>query len=130
MVNKKATKKHPATKRATQKAVPKRAAKQAAPKHASTQSKPVAPSTAYYRLNTFLHTLRVIAGHEDQLCTLLHAMRQEGTASDAMKDELRDLLDEIPSSDYIEELVALRNELTPSRSAKPAKSAKRKLTSR
>ncbi len=69
---------------------------------------PQLPAPLYYRLNTFLHTLRVVAGYEDQLCTLLHALRHEGAPNPALLQELRSLLDEIPSADFAAELDASR----------------------
>ena len=75
-------------------------------------------SAVFYRLNAFLHTLRVIAGYEDQLCTLLHASRP-GTAPDAETHrELLSLLEEMPATHYQQELEALREALLPSPAVK------------
>ena len=74
--------------------------------------------TVFYRLNAFLHTLRVIAGYEDQLCSLLHASRP-GAAPDATTHrELLGLLEEMPAVHYSQELEALREALLPRPMAK------------
>ena len=85
-----------------------------APPEAASRMRAASPTpTVFYRLNAFLHTLRVIAGYEDQLCTLLHASRP-GTAPDATTHrELLSLLEEMPAVHYSQELEALREALLP-----------------
>ena len=96
----------------------------AARKRLATSASAKAPRPVFYRLNTLLHTLRVISSYEDQLCTLLHALKQEGNTPPALAVELRDLLEEMPTTEYHEEIEALRDEL-----AAPV-TTKRRATSR
>lgn len=75
---------------------------------AGQQHEPERPSAVYYRLHTFLETIRVIKGYEDQLCTLLHAIKTRGGMGAEVETELRELLDEMPSAAYGQELQGVR----------------------
>jgi hypothetical protein len=75
-------------------------------KPASTQ--PVALAD---RLDTLLHTVRCIAQHEDELCTLLHAARKSNRLAKSLASELRAILANLPAEEYAWELRALEEEL-------------------
>jgi hypothetical protein len=63
------------------------------------------------RLDTLLHTVRCIAQHEDELCTLLHAARKSQRTTATLVRDLRSILDELPAEEYAWELRALEEEL-------------------
>ena len=65
----------------------------------------------FYRLHALLGTIRSIERHEDQLCTLLHEVESTGKVEPAVSRELTELLDGMPSSEYLEEMNAVRSEL-------------------
>ena len=65
----------------------------------------------FYRLHALLGTIRAIERHEDQLCTLMHEVESSGKVKQAVSRELLDLLDGMPSSEYQQELDAVRSEL-------------------
>ena len=65
----------------------------------------------FYRVNSLLHTVRHIARYEDQVCTLLHEIQTSGQLNPATHEELTVLLEEIPSSEYLEDLHALEQAL-------------------
>ena len=65
----------------------------------------------YYRVHSLLHTVRLIGQHEDQLCSLLHEVETAGKGTPVINQELRTLLDEIPSIEYQQELNALHESL-------------------
>lgn len=64
------------------------------------ESSPQTAPAMYYRLHTFLETIRVIKGYEDPLCTLLHAIQTNGGTSPETENELLDLLEEMPGAVY------------------------------
>jgi len=65
----------------------------------------------YHRVNGLLHTMRCIAQYEDELCTFLHAARDR-KAGDVDHDvELRELLEKMPSHEYVDDLDALKEAL-------------------
>lgn len=89
------------------------------PASAASSDRPPSPAL-FYRLNTLLHTVRVIASHEDGLCTLLHEIKTHGTATPALLADLLAQLDEMPSADYADELAAVRDLLsTPAGAPRP-----------
>lgn len=119
VANKQAAKKQVARKPNLKKqALNTRVAKEAAGSSAGTRS------PLYYRLNTLLHTLRVVAGYEDQLCTLLHALRGEVEPSAALRKELRAALDELPATDLKAELDAFRHAMAAPRAQKKRPTAR------
>jgi len=67
-----------------------------------------------HRLQTLLHTVRCIAQHEDELCTLFHAAQFEGAVGDDLAAELHALLDRMPAQEYVHDLEAVR-EAVPAR---------------
>ena len=73
---------------------------------ASAQHPPV-----FYRLHALLGTIRAIEGYEDQLCTLMHEVERTGTVNAQVSVELSGLLEEMPSSEYRDELAAVKKEL-------------------
>jgi hypothetical protein len=72
-----------------------------------TQRAHVRPASAYHRLDALLHTIRCIAQYEDTLCELAHEAKRIGELSPEMTEELREILEKIPSHDYMLDLVAL-----------------------
>lgn len=81
------------------------ATKQAAKKTGLAVAK---PPQVFYRINSLLYTLRAIAQREDQLCVLMHHLRTSGKLNAAMSGELHEILDEIPTQEYLHDLDALR----------------------
>jgi len=51
---------------------------------------------AYYPLHSLLLTIRALACHEDQLCTLLTDIQRSGKVSARVRRELTELLGELP----------------------------------
>jgi len=69
------------------------------------------PPQVFYRINSLLYTLRAIAQREDQLCMLMHHLRTSGRLNASLAAELHEILDEIPSDEYLHDLDALRSSL-------------------
>lgn len=65
----------------------------------------------FYRINSLLRIMRVIEQHEEQLCTIMNDIKISGAVSAAVANELHNILDEIPSSEYQEDLNAVREAL-------------------
>lgn len=68
--------------------------------------------------------MRCIAQYEDALCELSHEMRQAGDFSPEISDEVRGILEKIPSHDYVMDLDALRAALAEPESLKRSNSKK------
>ena len=66
-----------------------------------------------YRINTLLHTMRAIARHEDQLCTLMTEIRTFGLVNETLDQDLRDLLEQMPAHEYLDDVEAVRETLSP-----------------
>ena len=95
--------------------------------HRRTQPGAVPSPSAYHRLDALLHTMRCIAQHEDALCELSHELKQAGDLSPEIRDEFRDLLDKIPSQEFVLDLDAVRDALVeprPSASSRSKESAR------
>jgi hypothetical protein len=60
-------------------------------------------------LHSLLHSIRCIAQHEDALCELLHELHHTTIAQAKFIAELRDLLEDIPAHDYVDDLDAVRD---------------------
>ena len=84
-------------------------------------TRPTEEPPAYYRLHALLHTMHAIERYEDQLCALMHEIQTSGALTAVVSDELRDLLEQIPSEEYQHDLNAVRDVLEPPAS-KPATS--------
>lgn len=65
----------------------------------------------FYRINSLLRVMRVIEQHEEQLCTLMHDIKSSGAVSVGVAAELRTILEEMPSSEYREDLQAVKEAL-------------------
>jgi hypothetical protein len=78
----------------------------------------VRPASAYHRLDALLHTIRCIAQYEDTLCELAHEAKRIGELSPEMTEELREVLEKIPSHDYMLDLVALEAAIVERRPSK------------
>ena len=74
-----------------------------------------------YRINTLLHTMRAIARHEDQLCTVMTEIRTSGLVNETLDQDLRDLLEQMPAHEYLDDVEAVRETLSPALlTARPA----------
>ncbi|MFC6646619.1 hypothetical protein ACFQBQ_13695 [Granulicella cerasi] len=51
---------------------------------------------AYYHLHALLMTIRELAQHEDEICTLLEEMKTSGAISAEAKRDLRVVLEGLP----------------------------------
>jgi hypothetical protein len=76
--------------------------------HRQTRPASVKSPSAYHRLDALLHTMRCIAQYEDALCELSHEVKWTGDLSPEISDELREILETIPSHDYVLDLDAVR----------------------
>ena len=65
----------------------------------------------YSRLHSLLRVMRIIEQHEEQLCSMMHEIKSSGVVSEAMRAELSGLLDEMPLSEYQNDLEGLRQAL-------------------
>lgn len=95
--------------------------------HRRTPPSLVPSPSAYHLLDALVHTMRCIAQHEDALCELSHELKQAGDLSPEIRDELRNLLDKIPSQEFVLDLDAVRGALVvsqPSASSRSKASAK------
>jgi hypothetical protein len=61
-------------------------------------------------LHSLLSCMRCITQHEDALCELLHEA-QHGAASGRLRGELLTLVEDLPSSDYVDDLDRVRDML-------------------
>ena len=69
------------------------------------------PPEVFYRINSLLYTLRAIAQREDQLCVLMHHLRTSGKLNAGLSTELHEILEEIPTQEYLHDLHALQASL-------------------
>lgn len=102
--------------------VNKTAAKKKSVKKATAKRKPARKASAVkaipsvdlqHRLDALLHTMRCIAQHEDELCTLLHDARRTGRMNASLLRELRTLLQELPREEYLHDLYAVQQVVEP-----------------
>jgi hypothetical protein len=98
--------------------------------HRKTRPATIQQPSLYHRIDTLLHTMRCIAQYEDALCGLSHEVKRAGAFSPEISDEVREILDKIPSHDYVMDLDAVRAALSGSKPSKktldsnePAKAA-------
>ena len=63
------------------------------------------------RLGAFLHTMRSIQRHEQELCTLMHHFERDTTANPEAIEELRNIVNSMPGRDYLDDLSALQDSL-------------------
>jgi hypothetical protein len=95
--------------------------------HLQTRSTSVWRPSTYHYLDALLHTMRCIAQYEDVLCELSHEVKRTGDLSPGISNELHEILEKIPSHDYVLDLEAARAalvKLQPSTKSSPKKSAK------
>ena len=95
----------PAAPTATKRDLPATAGRKIAKK----AEQPVPKSAAEpltHQLDALLHTMRTIAQHEDELCTLVHDMRSRGRVSKVLLRELQTLLAALPAHEYTDDLLA------------------------
>jgi hypothetical protein len=62
----------------------------------------------YHRLDALLHTMRCITQFEDALCELSHELKGTSALSPEASGELRDILEKVPSHDYLVDLDSVR----------------------
>ena len=92
--------------------------------HRKTRPATIQQPSLYHRIDTLLHTMRCIAQYEDALCGLSHEVKRAGAFSPEISDEVREILEKIPSHDYVMDLDAVRAALSESRTSNSKKSAK------
>ena len=63
---------------------------------------------AYHQLHSLLDTIRTLAAHEDDICTLLAAIMSTGTLDGGMRRDLTKLLGSLPTECLKQELDALQ----------------------
>ena len=100
--------------------------KRTARANVKTLSAAVRQPSLYHRLRGLLHTVRCIAQCEDTLCELSHELKGARGLSVEAIEELRDILEEIPSHDYLtdlESVKAILAEPEPPKRSGPNKSA-------
>jgi len=95
----------------------------------TTKKKTPSPSarqeSPQHRVDALLHTMRCITQYEDALCELSHELKKSRVLSEETSEELRDLLEKIPSHDFLMDLESLKATLPVSvASPKLEKSAK------
>jgi hypothetical protein len=83
-------------------------------------------------LHSLLHSIRCIAHHEDRLCELLHELHHTKIAQVKFLVEIRDLLEDLPSYDFLDDLKAVRDILGQTQIApkQPRRTRERPRTSR
>jgi hypothetical protein len=101
--------------------------KRTAPADSKTAPAAIGQPLFYHHLDALLHTMRCIAQYEDALCELSHELK--GTTSLPVKAsrELRDILEKMPSHDYVvdlESVKAILAESAPSKRSSAKKAAK------
>jgi hypothetical protein len=67
--------------------------------------------TLAHDLEALLHTIRCIAQHEDELCTLLHEAKRTGRINATLRKDLQAILAKLPAQDYLEDLQTIEREL-------------------
>ena len=73
----------------------------------SVKASPMPAEPLTHRLDALLHTMRCIAQHEDELCTLLHDARRTGKLSKPLLRELQAVLQDLPGEEYSDDLQAV-----------------------
>ncbi len=63
---------------------------------------------AYYKLHGLLDSIRTLAAQEDEVCTLLASVQQQGKLTADVRRDLARLLDALPMHCLEEEISALR----------------------
>lgn len=79
-----------------------------------------------YRIDALLHTMRAIERREEQLCTIMHAIKTAKGMNSALNLELQQLLEELPARAYQADLDAV-HEVTHSIVRSPAKKSARQI---
>ena len=85
--------------------------KKAASKTAAKSGEAMLPMRVAHRIESLLHTMRVIERHEEQLCGLMTEIKNTGEVSDAIREELHGLLEELPADAYRLDLEAVNTAL-------------------
>lgn len=60
-------------------------------------------------LHSLLHSIRCIAHHEDSVCELLHELHHTKIAQTKFITELRDLLEDLPAYDFLDDFNDVRD---------------------
>lgn len=69
------------------------------------------PMRVAHRIESLLHTMRAIEHHEEQLCVLMTEIKNTGELSEALREELHGLLEELPADAYRLDLEAVSTAL-------------------
>ena len=69
------------------------------------------PMRVAHRIESLLHTMRVIEHHEEQLCVLMTEIKNTGELSETLREELHGLLEELPADAYRLDLEAVSTAL-------------------
>lgn len=84
----------------------------------------------HHRVDALLHSMRCITQYEDALCELSHELKKSRVLSEETSEELRDLLEKIPSHNFLMDLESLKATLPvsappsrPERSVKAVRSS-------
>ena len=103
---------------------------------AATRRATVAPHLQIaHRIEALLRTMRVIERHEEQLCVVMTEIRSAETVTAEARKELKELLEELPSEAYQEDLDAVARALTtlsvePGKAPAPSAHAKQRTTTK
>lgn len=84
-----------------------------APRSRKTKAAAEPTPAIYYRIHALLHTMHAIERFEDHLCSLMHEIQSSGSVSPVISAELRELLADIPSHEYQDDLNAIGEALAP-----------------
>lgn len=84
----------------------------------ATKLKSSKPISTYQLLEALLRTMRAIAYFEDALCELSHELKRTSVLSSEDRNELRELLEQIPSHEFIGDLSAVKVSLGRSKTGK------------
>lgn len=84
------------------------------PKKRTPAKRTPAEPTLAHRIHALLNTVRHIAHHEDELCTLLHEAEHTAEITPALSRDLKRLLTRMPAPDtYLADMETLRTALKP-----------------
>jgi hypothetical protein len=82
--------------------------KKYAPAKPRTRPAALRQPSPYHRIDALLQTIRCVAQYEDALCELSHELKGSAALSAEASEELRDILKQIPSHDYLLDLESVR----------------------
>lgn len=86
-------------------------------------------AVAHHHLESLLRTMRCIAQYEDALYAIANEGRRAGAFTPEVIDEVIEILEQIPSRDFMMDLAAVRTALTVEKPSK-TRAIKKSITSR